>query len=91
MSLDVSQLPADLQEYIQAQIAAALKAQEPAPPKELTPEEKVQAALDSVARSLVAEKKLPSGSDAIHYAVYGALVALNDLYSASHSNAENNG
>lgn len=78
MSVDLANLPPDVKAAIDAYIQQALAAQQPAPPPELTPEEKLQEALDAVARELVAEKRIPSGSDALHLRIYDVLNQLAD-------------
>jgi hypothetical protein len=76
MSLDLNSLPADIQAYIKAEVEKALKANEPAPPKELTPAERAALFLVSAYRAESADRSTPSGSGAVHMALFEVLAIL---------------
>lgn len=74
-----AQNDAETQAAIAAEIRRLLAEQgiqAPEPPRELSPHERVHAALDAARRELRAERTRPTSSDPIHYALLGALDAL---------------
>lgn len=75
---DLSNLPPEVRAYIEAQVQAALVAAgaSTAPPKELTPEEKVDAALARVHATLVGEHALPVAGMSILEALTAAIEAV---------------
>jgi hypothetical protein len=76
MTVDTTQLPADIQAMIADAVAAALEAAKPAPPRELTDAEKATLFLSQAASYERGEKALPSSSGLTHAAILATLEVL---------------
>lgn len=75
-SVDTSTLPPDLKALIDKAVADALAANQPAPPRELTPAEKATAALAAAEAAERGDHAFPSGSGGVHAALFAVLHVL---------------
>lgn len=88
--LDLSSLPADLQQLIAAEVAKAVAASQPQPPKELTPAEKAVLYLQQAEGGVRGEKPISAGSMFVHDRILAVLDILVDTVfpKADPSNAD---